>query len=267
MQEYVLPILIFLGFGALGSILLVIASKVFAVKGDKTAEEILEKLPGANCGGCGFSGCEGYANAIARGEAPLNLCKPGGADTMKAIGVIMGQETGEFVAEKAFVRCNGNCDATEDKYTYIGTDSCAALERFYNGKGNCRYRCAGHGDCVKVCDHDAIHVVNGVAVVTAAKCVGCGKCVAACPNHLIILRKEPCTVAVRCSSLDTGKMTRMYCKNGCIACRICENNCPEGAIKVSDNHAIIDYNKCTSCGTCIEKCPRKCIVRVPRCEN
>lgn len=265
MTEYILPILIFLGFGALGSILLVIASKVFAVKTDETASKILEVLPGANCGGCGYSGCEGYANAIAQNGAPLNMCKPGGADTMKAIGAIMGQDAGEFVREVAFVRCNGNCNATSDKYNYTGTQSCAAVERFYNGKGSCRFGCAGFGDCVNVCDNDAIRIENGVAVINPIKCAGCGKCVAVCPNHLIFLRKETSLVAVRCSSCDVGKVTRTVCKNGCIGCKICEKKCPNGAIAVADNHAVIDYTKCTSCGLCTQSCPAKCLVKLSEC--
>lgn len=266
MTEYTLPILIFLGFGALSGILLLVASKVLAVKGDETASKVLEVLPGANCGGCGYSGCEGYANAIAKGEAPINMCKPGGADTMKAIGEILGQEA-EFVREVAFVHCNGNCDATDTKYSYTGTQSCAAVERFYNGKGNCPFGCAGLGDCVAVCESDAIHIINGVSVVDPTKCIGCGKCVKACPNHLITLRKETDLVQVRCSSKDTGKVTRTVCKNGCIGCKICEKKCPEGAIMVSENHALIDYSKCTSCGTCAKSCPAKCLVTFSLCDT
>lgn len=265
MTEYILPIIIFLAFGALAGVLLLVASKLLAVKTDETASKILEVLPGANCGGCGYSGCEGYANAIATKGAPVNLCKPGGADTMKAIGAIMGQETGEFIREIAFVRCNGNCSATSDKYTYTGTPSCSAVEKFYNGKGSCRFGCAGLGDCAAVCDNNAIRIENGVAVVNPALCGGCGKCVTACPNHLIFLRKETSHVALRCSSKDIGKATRAVCKNGCIACKICEKKCPEGAVTVSDNHAVIDYGKCTSCGTCVAACPSKCLIMLPKC--
>lgn len=107
MKEYILPILIFLGFGALSGILLLIASKVLAVKTDETEAKITEALPGANCGGCGYSGCAGYAAAVAHDGAPTNLCKPGGADVMKKINAIMGTEGGEFIREVAYVRCNG----------------------------------------------------------------------------------------------------------------------------------------------------------------
>lgn len=265
MNEYIIPIAIFLGFGAVAGILLLIASKFLHVDSDETASQILDALPGANCGGCGYSGCEGYANAVASGNAPKNLCKPGGADCLKKISEILGEASDEFVREIAYVHCNGNCNATEDKYEYIGTQSCAAVERFYNGKGKCIYGCAGLGDCVKVCDFGAINIVNGVAKVTPAKCTACGKCIAACPNRMISLRRETEKVLLQCNSKDTGKVTRQACKNGCIGCKICEKKCPEGAITVSENRAVIDYNKCTSCGTCVDACPQKCLKKLPNC--
>ena len=174
MKEYILPILIFLGFGALSGILLLIASKVLAVKTDETEAKITEALPGANCGGCGYSGCAGYAAAVAHDGAPTNLCKPGGADVMKKINAIMGTEGGEFIREVAYVRCNGCEKATKDRFTFTGTKSCAAVEKFYNGKGECRFGCDGYGDCAAVCGNDAITITDGVAVVDPAKCGGGG---------------------------------------------------------------------------------------------
>ncbi len=267
MNEYIFPIIVFLALGALSGILLLVASKLLAVKTDETVEKLKDALPGANCGGCGFSGCEGYASAVAAGKAPLNMCKPGGAEVMSKISEIMGVSAGEFVREVAFVACNGCGGATDEKFTYTGTASCSAAERFYNGKGNCRFGCAGLGDCIKVCDNNAIRIENGVAVINPVLCGGCGKCVKACPNHLIFLRRESSLVALRCSSHDVGKVTRTVCKNGCIACRICEKKCPNGAIKVSDNHAMIDYSLCTSCAACVESCPVKCLVKLPECAD
>ena len=113
-----------------------------------------------------------------------------------------------------------------------------------------------------MCSNDAITITDGVAVVDPAKCGGCGKCVTVCPNHLIFLRKETSTVALRCSSKDSGKVTRTVCTNGCIGCKICEKKCPQGAVVVADNHAVIYYDKCTSCGTCVSVCPRKCLVNI-----
>lgn len=265
MEQYLYPILFFLGLGAAAGVLLTVASKLLFVKTDETVEKITEALPGANCGGCGYSGCEGYANAVAKGEAAANLCKPGGSEVTKKVSAIMGVEAVEAERVVAFVRCNGNCDATEEKFTYIGTKTCTAIEKFYNGKGKCQSGCHGMGDCAAVCDRNCISVRNGVAVVNPANCAGCGKCVKACPNHLIVLVKESQQVMVRCYSADVGKVTRTVCKNGCIACGICAKKCPEGAIAINNNHAEIDTSKCTNCRTCMQACPVKCITETAQC--
>ena len=265
MVGYVLPILFFLLMGAVIGLLLTFASKWFYVKTDETVTKLTEALPGANCGGCGYSGCAGYAEAVAAGEAPPNLCKPGGADTAAKIGEVLGISVMAGEKEVAFVRCNGNCGVTKDKFTYIGTESCAAVERFYNGRGECRARCHGLGDCASVCDYNAISVHNGIAVVDAAKCTGCGKCAAVCPNKLIVLVKASQRYMVRCSSPDNGKQTRLICKNGCISCGLCAKKCPAGAITLDDNHAGIDMAKCTGCGVCADVCPVKCIAELPVC--
>lgn len=265
MEEYVLPILVFLLLGAAAGVLLTVAAKLLFVKTDETVEKIAEALPGANCGGCGYSGCSGYAEAVASGKAAANLCKPGGAPVTEAVSRIMGIEPEVAEREYAFVRCNGNCGATEDKFRYIGTESCAAVEKFYNGKGSCAFGCHGLGDCAAVCEYGAIKMENGVSVIDAKRCRACGKCVKACPNHLIVLIKESQPLAVRCYSADTGKVTRTVCKNGCIGCGLCAKKCPEGAIVINQNHAEIDGSKCVGCGACAQACPTKCIAALPVC--
>lgn len=266
-MDFVLRVLFFLVIGAVSGGLLTIAGKIFFVKTDETVEKITEALPGANCGGCGFAGCEAYANAIAKGEAKPNLCSPGGLEVNKTISAILGVAVEETEPVAAYVHCNGCSTATEDKYKYIGTKSCAAAEKFYNGKGSCSFGCIGFGDCVNACDSGGIEIKNGVAVINPAMCIACGKCIKACPNHLISFKKKSALAAVRCSSQDAGKITRTVCKNGCIACGICVKKCPEGAITINGNHAEIDYNKCVSCGACAEACPVKCIEMLEKCAD
>lgn len=258
-MTYILPIIIFAVIGAAAGAILVVCSKAFHVESDETVAQLAETLPGANCGSCGFSGCEGYAEAIAKGEAATNLCKPGGDDCAKKLAKIMGTEALAAEAVVAFVRCNGCVGATEDRYIFTGTQTCVASERFYNGKGTCRSACDGLGDCVRECEQNAISIINGVAVVDPAKCKGCGKCAKVCPNKLIVVIPAAQKYAVQCSNIDSGKITKAVCKNGCIGCKICEKKCSVGAIKVENNHAVIDGAKCTGCGDCANACPQKCI--------
>ena len=250
--------------GVLGLILgvaLGIFGKIFFVAVDEREVAVRECLPGNNCGGCGYAGCDGLAAAIAKGEAPVNGCPVANAEAHAAIGAIMGQEAGAVEKKVAFVKCSGTCDKTERKYNYYGINDCRKAV-MVPGAGDklCSYGCLGFGSCVDACAFDAIHVVDGVAVVDKEKCVSCGKCVAACPKNLIEIVPYSAPVAVACSSLDKGKDVRVACKTGCIGCGICVKQCESGAIVVENNLAKIDYEKCTGCGKCAEKCPQKIIV-------
>ena len=250
--------------GVLGLILgvaLGIFGKIFFVAVDERETQVRECLPGNNCGGCGYAGCDGLAAAIVKGEAPVNGCPVANAEAHAAIGAIMGQEAGAVEKKVAFVKCSGTCDKTERKYNYYGINDCRKA-MLVPGQGDkmCNYGCLGFGSCVSACAFDAIHVVDGVAVVDKEKCVSCGKCVAACPKNLIEIVPYSAPVAVACSSLDKGKDVRVACKTGCIGCGICVKQCESGAIAVEDNLAKIDYTKCTGCGKCAEKCPQKIIV-------
>ena len=177
--------------GAIGiiiGVLLGIASEKFKVEVDEREILVRAELPGNNCGGCGFPGCDGLANAIAAGTAPVSGCPVGGAAVADKIAAIMGVESGASVKKVAFVKCKGTCDKTRVQYNYYGMDDCRKVSVVPGaGEKACVYGCMGYGSCVKACDFDAIHVVDGVAVVDKEKCVACGKCVQTCPNHLIEL--------------------------------------------------------------------------------
>lgn len=263
-ETYILPILIFAVLGLLAGVLLTVASKVFEVKVDERIEKISEVLPQANCGACGFAGCGDYATAIVEQGAATNLCKPGGMATAAQVSGIMGTEAEEMVPEVAVLHCNGDCNATQKKFDFNGVPSCQAAKRFYGGTGACSFGCLGYGDCVHVCDNDAISIKEGIAHIEAARCGACGKCVKVCPQHLISIRPVTKHIDVRCSSGENGKLTKLHCKNGCIGCKICEKKCISGAITVTDFHASIDYAKCTGCGVCYEACP---VGAITNCEK
>lgn len=258
-MRIILPVLIFIGLGILMGALLALASKLFAVQKDEKAEAIKECLPGANCGGCGFSGCEAYAAAVASGNAPVNKCAVGGSETSVKIAEIMGVEAGEQKRMRAQVMCSGTGEYARKKYIYEGIDDCVAAAKIGGGDKLCKNGCIGLGTCVKACPFDAIVVENGVAVVDYSKCRGCGVCVSACPKGIIKLIPFDSKHWVGCMSVDDGKNTRLVCDVGCISCKICQKNCPSGAINVDNFVASIDYDKCTGCDICTDKCPRHII--------
>ena len=224
------------------------------------AVAIRDCLPGANCGACGYSGCDGYAKALSEGvTSETNLCVPGGDSTAKEIAGILGVEAADVIEKVAYVACNGTCDIVEKKYDYQGQKTCRTANMAYSGDRTCTYACLGYGDCAKVCPKDAISIENGVARVDPRKCIGCGICTRECPNNIIHLINDTTRVVVECSNHDKGANTRKYCSNGCIGCMKCEKSCPHGAIKVINNLATIDYSLCTGCSTCVEVCPVHCI--------
>lgn len=259
-----MPILIAAGVvGAVGIILgllLGVAAKAFEVKVDEKEISVREALPGNNCGGCGYPGCDGLAHAIATGEAPVNGCPVGGAPVAEVIGGIMGVAAGDSAKQVAFVKCAGTCDKAETKYNYYGISDCvqAAAAPGQGGKG-CSSGCMGLGSCERACPFDAIHVINGVAYVEKEKCVACGKCVAICPKNVIELVPYENSFMVACSNNDKGKDVKAVCQTGCIACSMCVRVCEHDAVHVENNLAKIDYTKCVNCGKCAAKCPSKII--------
>ena len=248
--------------GLVIGVLLGFASRIFAVKTDEKEEKIRSLLPGNNCGGCGYAGCDGLAAAIAKGEAPVNGCPVGGEAVAAQIGDIMGTSA-DTVKMVAFVKCHGDCDNASNKYEYTGNISCREAA-YVTGAGpkSCNYGCMGLGSCVNACQFDAIHIVNGVAVVDKEKCVACGKCVNICPKNLIELIPYRSHYVVACNSNDKGVDVKKACKTGCIGCTLCTKDCPTDAVKVTNFLAEINQDLCCGCGLCADKCPQKIIQQI-----
>lgn len=260
MNEVIVAIISVSIMGLVLAVMLTVASKLMAVKVDERVPAIRALLPGVNCGSCGYAGCDGYAEALYKGSAKPNLCTPGGEAVSKAVSELLGLAFEDVAEQVAVVQCRGNYSATRDKMDYQGVSSCAAESLLFSGRSVCPFGCLGLGDCADVCPSGAICLENGVARVIPGKCTGCGLCVKHCPKALIGIIPKAATIAVTCKSTQKGAVVRKLCTNGCIACLRCEKECPEGAIKVENNLAHIDYAKCTHCGRCAKVCPTGCIV-------
>lgn len=264
MGTIILPIVIVSIIGLLAGLILSVASKLFAVPVDERALALRAALPGVNCGACGYVGCDEYAAKLNSGEAATNLCVPGGDGISRALSDILGVSFADVEEKHAQVRCSGTLDTSVYIMDYQGAKSCAACNSFYQGRRSCSHGCLGYGDCASVCQYDAIHIINGLAVIDHKKCTGCGMCAKLCPNLLIQLVRKASKVYVGCKSDDKGAYTRKICKNGCIGCMKCQKTCQYGAIEVKENLARVNPDKCTNCGECIEVCP---VHVIHRCEG
>jgi electron transport complex protein RnfB len=248
------------GLAAVFAFVLAAASKAFHVETDPRVDEIIEVLPGVNCGACGFAGCASFAEGVATGQAPVNGCPVGGAAVAKLVAAIMGVESEGVKRRVAQVLCKGGHEEAKQRGGYDGPRDCRIAHATQGGDKACSYGCLGYGSCVAACQFDAMYMdENGLPVVIEENCTACGKCVDACPRDIIMLVDEDQGVHIRCRSLLTGRFVRQVCSVGCIACQRCVKVCPTGAIYMEDNLARINYDKCTNCQACVEVCPMNTI--------
>lgn len=271
-MNFILIAVIVLGAIALiAAIVLYAVSKKFAVQEDPRIGQVVELLPGANCGGCGFAGCAGMADALVKG-ADLGsidglMCPVGGADVMGQVADLLGMAVANTDPMVAVVRCNGTCEHRPRIVEYDGMRSCQAVNATCAGETGCGFGCLGCGDCVAACQFGAITMdeETGLPVVDEEKCTACGACAKACPRHIIELRKKGPKgrrVYVQCVNKDKGAVAKKACAVACIGCGKCQKVCNFDAITVENNVAYIDFNKCRMCTKCVDECPTGALVKV-----
>jgi len=240
------------------------ANVAFHVHVDPKVEAIIDALPGANCGGCGFVGCSEYAEAVAAGRAKVDLCGPGGADCANHLAELMGVELGESLPYRAVVCCAADEDQRLQRMPYHGEQTCAAAN-LVSGVQGCTFGCLGLGDCVRACNYDAIHIVRGLATVDYHKCIGCKACAAVCPRNIITMVpfKAERMVVIACSNLDKGPDVKNVCRVGCIGCQACVRKAE--LISMNGHLPEIDYERYQSDDHFAEaqaKCPQGIIIDV-----
>ena len=232
----------------------------FAVPHDPMVDRIREALPGANCGACGYPGCDNYAAAIAAGHAGPSACSVGGPSVAEKIVALTGIAGGSLLETVTVLSCQGSHIHAALKGTYIGVQSCRGAKLSVGGTKLCSWGCLGFGDCVKVCKFGALHMGDkGLPIVNYAKCTGCRLCINECPQGLLkgIPKGQKGAITLCSNRNPVKKMVVRSCRIACIKCGLCAKNCPEGCISLDSNIPVVDLSKCTSCGTCAKKCPTK----------
>lgn len=262
MEAIVTPVIVLSVMGGVFAFLLGIVSKLTYIPVDEKQLAVREALPGANCGACGYPGCDGCAKAIAMGEAPVTACPVGGKSVAEAIAAIMGQVAQEGTRYVASVKCQGTHAYTKQIFDYAGVNDCRMMDKFYGGCKSCVYGCLGCGTCKKVCNYDAIRMEDGVAVINEEKCVSCMACINVCPKHIIELVPYQAPAQVKCKNPKFGKDVKSNCGIGCIGCGICARLAPnEFQLDGKLAHAVysdtFDVEKAKQAAA---KCPAKCIV-------
>lgn len=242
-------------------LVLAFLGKKLAVHEDERISKVRSHLSGANCGGCGYAGCDAFAKAVVEGKADVNDCSATSKENKKLIGEVLGVEV-DATDTIVVVACRGGKNA-KDKYDYIGYGDCKSMDLISGGNKECKWGCLGLGTCTRVCPEDAIKLCdNGYVEIDQSKCIACGKCIGACPKGIIKRIPASAEYYVACGNCLRGaKEVKNICSVGCLGCGLCQRVCPEGAIEMVNNLPVIDYDKCTSCGLCASKCPAKCIVK------
>lgn len=254
-------VLVFTVLGLFFGIALAGAARRFHVPVNPLIEEVRENLPSANCGACGFAGCQSYAEKVVEDEkVSPTLCTPGGKVVAIDISRLTGKVMGEIKEVVAVLRCSGTSSVAKQQAEYDGIRTCSAANLSFGGAKACKYGCLGLGDCVRVCSFDAMRIGDsGIVEIDYAKCTGCGLCIGACPKECLVSYPRQHRVALTCQTKDKGKAVKQTCQVGCVQCMACIKACPANAISLNDGALEIDHVACMAYGpSCNEICVTVC---------
>lgn len=256
-------VIVVAGLGALFGYLLSWAEKKLAVEKNEKEIQLESLMPGANCGGCGFAGCNAYADAVANGEAKIGLCVPGGAATAAKMAAVMGTATPAADQRKkvAHVFCKGDCNVTGKDYAYKGIQDCNSMALLFGGDNSCKSGCLHLGSCINVCPVGAISKnADGHIIVDETKCIACEKCTQVCPTGAIKMLYADSEYVVDCSNHEMGAKVRKECSVGCIGCKICQVKFPDSGFTVDAFLSSFDQTKeHPQAEAAKEACPAKVI--------
>lgn len=256
----IMVLVVMVGIGAVFGSILAIANKKFSMEVNPLIHEVEDVLPKGQCGACGYAGCAAYAEAVVIDkEVPPNLCVPGKDAVANIVAELTGKAATKLEPKVAHVRCHGTIHKAALSYNYKGIKDCSAANLLQGGPKGCKYGCIGFGTCVNNCPFGAMTMgKEGLPVVNAKICTGCGKCEASCPKSVIEMISIDSIVEVNCNSKDKGAVAKKVCSDACIGCGLCAKNCNYGAIELQNNLAVVNAKVCIeNCteSTCTSKCP------------
>ena len=262
-------LVVFTALGVVFGFTLAAVARRFHVATNPLVDRVRAQLPSANCGACGFAGCQAYAEAVVeRSDVSPSLCAPGRGSVAEALAKLTGKDMGAVTDRIVIMRCHGTSAFARDEALYAGLDTCAAASLVFGGPKACKNGCLGLGDCVKVCPFDALTIgPEGISVVNESKCTGCGLCLPACPKELFEFYPRNRRVELSCVAKDKQSVVRATCMVGCTLCRKCVAKCPAGAIAWDGRTILIDHEKCLAYGpscqeVCVDICPSTILHRV-----
>ncbi len=142
-------------------LILGLSARYFQVESDPIVDKIDALLPQTQCGQCTFAGCRPYAEAMAKGEADINQCPPGGQATIDALAELLGVDSKPLNAEHG--------EEEEPTVAYIDEEVCIGCTL-----------------CIQACPVDAIlGAAKQMHTVIADECTGCKLCIPPCPVECI----------------------------------------------------------------------------------